>query len=62
MKKDEVEQNRLRRIRCPDCLNYIKVKVDDTGFISGTCIVCKTRIDSKQCSDRERRIRIIKFV
>ena len=47
-------------VRCPDCLNYMKVKQTVNGSYSGKCPVCKASVFSKKHSDRERHIRIVK--
>ena len=47
-------------IRCPECLNYMKVKRVEKGSYSGKCPVCKASVFSKKHSDRERHIKIIK--
>lgn len=48
------------RILCPECSNYIDGKLLESGAISGQCKVCKSIIVSKQCSPKEKRIKIIK--
>ena len=47
-------------IRCPECLNYMKVKRAENGSYSGKCPVCKASVFSKNHSDRERHIKIVK--
>jgi phage FluMu protein Com len=47
-------------IRCPECLNYMKAKVAKSGTYSGKCPVCKSSVFSKQYSERERHIRIVR--
>ena len=47
-------------IRCPECLNYMKAKVAKSGTYSGKCPVCHSSVFSKQYSERERHIRIVR--
>ncbi len=47
-------------IRCPECLNYMKAKVAKSGTYSGKCSVCQASVFSKQYSERERHIRIVR--
>ncbi len=53
--------NRLvKRIKCPDCLNYMTVTVGDDSQVKGCCNKCNAVIIAKQTSERERIIRIVK--
>ena len=47
-------------IRCPECLSYMKAKVAKSGTYSGKCPVCQSSVFSKQYSERERHIRIVR--
>ena len=47
-------------IRCPECHNHMKVKVSESRTYSGKCPVCKSSVFSKQQSERERHIKIIR--
>lgn len=47
-------------VRCPECLNYMKVKAAKNGNYSGKCPVCHSSVFSKQHSERERHIKIIR--
>lgn len=49
-----------KRMKCPDCLNYMTATVHSNGNISGRCPVCKSMIFSKEPSEKERLIRIVK--
>lgn len=48
------------KMRCPECLNFMNAKRNISGTISGTCPVCKSKIFSKQYSNKERHIKIVK--
>lgn len=48
------------RIKCPECSNYINAVSQPNGTITGKCPVCKSVVSCKQCSSKEKRIRIIK--
>lgn len=49
-----------QKTRCPECSNYVSVKVHDNGATSGTCPICKATFYSKWHSPKERLIRVIK--
>ena len=56
----QVQAEKTVTMRCPDCLNKMKVKVGKVGTYSGKCPVCKASILSKQYSERERHIKIVR--
>ena len=47
-----------KRMRCPECLNYMTFTVNDKGSMLGTCTVCHCKVSSRQHSPKEKRIRI----
>ncbi len=49
-----------KRIRCPECLNYMTVTEQDNGCLQGTCAVCHSRISRKRHSKKETVIKIIR--
>lgn len=51
---------KLVQIRCPECLNYMKVKAAKSGTYSGKCPVCQSSVYSKQHSAKERHIKIVR--
>lgn len=51
--------DKIKCIKCPDCLNYMKVCVNDLGEERGRCHRCHAFVIAKQ-SDKERLIRIIR--
>lgn len=63
-KGDNMESNiaskKKHRILCPECSNYINGIVNTNGSITGQCKICKSIIVTKQCSPKEKRIRVIK--
>ncbi len=57
---DMVELSKKTRFRCPECSNYINGTIQANGNVTGTCKVCKSVISFKQCTTKEKRIRVIK--
>lgn len=55
-----VELSKKTRFRCPECSNYINGIIQANGNVTGTCKVCKSVISFKQCTTKEKRIRVIK--
>lgn len=53
-------ERKIKRIKCPECLNSMTVTVDAHGEAKGVCKKCKSVIIAKQSSERERLIRIVK--
>ena len=51
---------KVRCVKCPECLNYIKVTVNAQGDTKGHCKKCNAIIMSRQPSAKERLIRIVK--
>ena len=49
----------VKRIKCPDCQNYMMVTVRN-GEAKGFCGKCNAVIIARQASERERLIRIVK--
>jgi len=47
-------------IKCPECLNFMTAYLQENGGLKGNCSVCKSTIFSKQHSDNEKLIRIVK--
>ena len=47
-------------IKCPECLNSMKVKAAEKGNYSGKCPVCQSLVFSKQHSAKERHIKIVR--
>ena len=47
-------------IKCPECLNSMKVKAAARGNYSGKCPVCQSLVFSKQHSEKERHIKIVR--
>ena len=60
MNKLEVKIEKVERMKCPECLNYMTAKVLKDGTVKGTCPVCKSSIFSKQHSRNVRYIKIVK--
>ena len=60
MVTNQVVSEKTLTTRCPDCLNKMRVKVYRTGTYSGRCAVCNASVFSKQHSENERHIRIVK--
>ena len=54
------EKKKTKKIRCPECLNYMQVTICKNGANTGKCQICKSVISCKQCSSKEKRIKIIK--
>ncbi len=52
--------SKVKRIKCPDCLNYMTVTVGDNGEAKGRCKKCNAVIITRQPSEKERLIRIVK--
>ncbi|MBO5009195.1 MAG: hypothetical protein J6D20_00625 [Clostridia bacterium] len=47
-------------VKCPECLNSMKVKAAERGNYSGKCPVCQSLVFSKQHSEKERHIKIVR--
>ena len=52
--------SKVKRIKCPDCLNYMTVTINDNGDAKGHCKKCNAVIIEKKPSETERLIRIVK--
>lgn len=52
--------SKVKRIKCPDCLNYMVVHICESGEAKGFCKKCNSTIIAKQPSENERLIRIVK--
>ena len=61
MERTNTSQKKVRMI-CPECSNYINGILNENGAIVGQCPICKAVVLSKQCSPKEKRIRIIKEI
>ena len=48
-------------VKCPECLNSMNVRSTAKGNYSGRGPVCKCLVFSKQKSERERHIKIVKL-
>lgn len=48
-----------RRIKCPECSNYMTGTINEKGAVSGKCTVCNAIIVSRQCSQKEKHIKVI---
>lgn len=53
-------EQKVRRIKCPDCLNYMTVRIGESGEAKGFCRKCNSVIIARQQSEKERLIRIVK--
>lgn len=62
MNRSEARIEKIVRMRCPDCLNYMTAKVVSEGAVSGICPVCKSLVYSKQHSNKVKYIKIIKQI
>lgn len=51
---------KVKRVKCPDCLNYMMVSINAHGVSKGHCKKCNSIITSRQPSANERLIRIVK--
>ncbi len=49
-----------KRIKCPECLNYMDMDEHPNGSAMGRCSNCHSLIIFKQHSENERRIRIVR--
>lgn len=52
--------SKVKRIKCPDCLNYMEVTINTDGEAKGFCKKCNSVIIARQPSENERLIRIVK--
>lgn len=52
--------SKVKRIKCPDCLNYMTVTISANGDAKGFCKKCNSTIIARQSSEKERLIRIVK--
>lgn len=48
------------KMKCPECLNFVNANINDNSVIYGVCNVCKTTFSSKQKSEKEKLLRIVK--
>lgn len=53
-------KRQVKRIKCPDCLNYVTVTIGENSEAKGCCKKCNSVIIAKQSSEKERIIRIVK--
>lgn len=51
---------KVKRMKCPDCLNYLIISSNENGEARGFCKKCKSVIIARQSSEKERLIRIVK--
>lgn len=51
--------SKVKRIKCPDCQNYMTVTVQN-GEAKGRCKKCNAFIIARQPSENERLIKIVK--
>lgn len=58
MENEKISVSRTR-FRCPECSNFINGTIQKNGNIVGQCPVCKSVISCKQCSSKEKHIKII---
>lgn len=47
-------------VKCPECLNSMKVKAAKKGDYTGKCPVCHSLVFSRQHSENERHIKIVR--
>lgn len=52
--------SKVKRIKCPDCQNYMTVTVHANGDAKGCCKKCNSIIIARQPSENERLIKIVK--
>ena len=52
--------NKEKTIKCPQCLNYMKVSECNNGAYKGMCSVCKSIIYSREHSKKETLLKIIR--
>ncbi len=62
MNKSEVKIEKVKRMKCPECLNYLTAKVLKDGTAKGICPVCKSSVYCKQHSSNVRYIKIVKHI
>ena len=62
MTLNEATEKSQTKVRCPECLNFMLVKIAKAGNFAGRCTFCKSTVYSKQHSNRERHIRIVRPV
>lgn len=48
----------VKRIKCPDCLNYMTVTIGANSEAKGCCGKCNAVVIARQPSEKERLIRI----
>ena len=53
-------EGKVRRIKCPDCLNYMTIAINESREAKGFCKKCNSVIIVRQPSEKERLIRIVK--
>ena len=53
-------QKSIETIHCPECMNFMRIRQTENGSYSVHCPVCRASVFSKQRSERERHIKIVK--
>ena len=51
---------KTKKIKCPECLNFIIADIRENKDMYAFCSLCKATIIEKQHSDKEKLIRIVK--
>lgn len=51
---------KTKKIKCPECLNFIIAEVRENKDMYALCPSCNSTIIAKQHSDKEKLIRIVK--
>lgn len=52
--------NKVKRIKCPDCQNYMTVNINENGDAKGHCNKCNSVIITRSPSAKETVIKILK--
>ena len=60
MEQSGWQDKKSKRIKCPECLNYMQVAVTMKGKAVGYCGHCHSKISIRQPSEKERLIRIVR--
>ena len=60
MDNAKIQKRKAITMKCPECLNFMTAYIHDNGGLKGNCSVCKATVFTKQHSDNEKLIRIIK--
>lgn len=55
-----IDGQKTIKMKCPECLNFVNAHINEKGVIYGFCPVCKTSFSSKQKSEKEKIIKIVK--